>query len=322
MANMSRGPLDGYISAVPVMNSLSGPRGPDTRRAFLGTLLRAAGALGAGGLVAGVGCAPGESDAGSTTRRSPGPRPFGVQLYTVRDLMTRDPAGTLAAVAAIGYTEVEFAGYFGHEPERLRAVLTRFGLSSPGVHQPIEALRSTLDAVLGAAETLQHRYIVCPWVAEQDRTADGYRRLAADLDRIGTVCRDRGFQLAYHNHDFEFDPGVFSGTTPYDVLIAETDPVLVVMELDLFWITRVGRDPLSYFERHPGRFPLWHVKDMRDRNGAQAMVPVGEGEIDFARLFAAGDLAGLRHFFVEHDDPADPLASVRASYDYLDRILT
>jgi sugar phosphate isomerase/epimerase len=318
---MSSGAVRGYISAVPVMNSPSIPPGPDTRRAFVGALLRAAAALAAGGLTAGARCAPAESDTGGTTRPRKGTHAIGVQLYTVRDLMARDLPGTLAALAAIGYTEVEFAGYFGQEPAQLRTLLARLGLSAPGVHQPIDALRNTLDAVLSAAEALEHRYIVCPWLAESERTADGYRRLAADLDRIGKACRDRGFQLGYHNHEFEFDPGVFPGTTPYDVLLAETDPELVVMELDLFWITRGGRDPLSYFERYPGRFPLWHVKDMRDVAGAQEMVSVGQGDIDFARLFAAGERAGLKHLFVEHDNPADPLASVRASYEHLKRIL-
>lgn len=319
---MSRGAFGGYISDVPVINSLSIPPGLDTRRAFIGAVLRAAAALAAGGLTAGARCAPRESTSSGTARRRTDMRAIGLQLYTVRDLMARDLPGTLAAVAAIGYTEVEFAGYFGQEPAQLRALLARLGLSAPGVHQPIDALRNTLDAVLAAAEAIGHRYIVCPWLAESERTADGYRRLAADLDRIGKACHDRGFQLGYHNHDFEFDPGVFPGTTPYDVLLAETDPELVVMELDLFWITRGGRDPLSYFERHPGRFPLWHVKDMRDVGGAREMVAVGQGDIDFARLFAAGERAGLKHFFVEHDNPADPLASVRASYEHLERILS
>ncbi|MEX1187592.1 MAG: sugar phosphate isomerase/epimerase [Gemmatimonadaceae bacterium] len=303
------------------MNSPGIPSGPDTRRAFVGALLRAAAALAAGGLTAGAKCARREAEAGGTALLPAGTRAIGVQLYTVRDLMARDLPGTLAALAAIGYTEVEFAGYFGQEPAQLRALLARLGLAAPGVHQPLDALRNTLDAVLAAAEIIEHRYIVCPWLAESERTADGYRRLAADLDRIGRACRDRGFQLGYHNHDFEFDPGVFPGTTPYDVLLAETDPELVTMELDLFWITRGGRDPLWYFEHHPGRFPLWHVKDMRDVAGAREMVSVGQGDIDFGRLFAAGERAGLKHFFVEHDNPADSLASVRASYEHLRRIL-
>jgi sugar phosphate isomerase/epimerase len=235
--------------------------------------------------------------------------------------MEKDAAGTLAAVAALGYREVELVETFEQEPARLRAQLDAAGLSAPSAHHPIDALRRDLDRVLAAATTLGHRYVVCPWLAEDQRTAAHYRRLAADLGRIGRACRDRGLTLAYHNHEFEFDGTVFRGTTPYDVLLAETDPALVRMELDLYWVTHAGRDPLAYFDKHPGRFPLWHVKDIRDPRGAKTIVPVGEGAIDFARIFAAGERAGLRHFFVEHDNPADPLASLRAGYAHLRRLL-
>jgi len=148
--------------------------------------------------------------------------------------------------------------------------------------------------------------------------------VAADLNRAGEACRQRGMQMAYHNHDFEFaDLG--GGRTGYDILLAESDPALVQMELDLYWATKAGRDPVALFAAHPGRFPLCHVKDMREPRGAQTMAPVGEGGIDFARIFAQAEQAGLRHYFVEHDNaaeyPGGPLASVRTSYGALRRLL-
>lgn len=244
----------------------------------------------------------------------------GLQLYTVRTLMERDVEGTLRTVAGIGYREVEFAGYFGRPPAALRTTLDALGLRAPAAHIPLDTLRSTLPATLDAAATLGHTYLVCPYLVEADRTADGYRRLAAEFTRIGRACQQHGVRFAYHNHDFEFaDLG--GGHTGYDLLLAGSDPALVHFELDLFWATKAGRDPVALFAAHPGRFALCHVKDMRDPRGAQEMVAVGEGAIDFARIFARAREAGIRHYFVEHDNAADPLASVRTSYGALRRLL-
>ena len=263
--------------------------------------------------------AAGAGAAGAAATRVPG-----LQLYTVRSLMEQDVEGTLRTLAGIGYQEVEFAGYFNRTPAALRATLDAAGLRAPSAHIPLDALRASLPGVLAAAAALGHQYVVCPYTVDADRTADGYRRLAAEFTRIGQACRARGVQFAYHNHDFEFaDLG--GGRTGYDILLAESDPQLVQMELDLYWATKAGRDPVALFAANPGRFPLCHVKDLRDPRGTQAMAPVGEGTIDFARIFAAGGGAGLRHFFVEHDNAADypggALASVRTSYAALRRLL-
>ncbi|HUF25749.1 MAG TPA: sugar phosphate isomerase/epimerase [Gemmatimonadaceae bacterium] len=294
-----------------------------TRRAFLGaatTIL--------GGALVGVGAAcrrsadvARQATDGTTGigARSPSADAIGLQLYTVRTLMERDFEGTLAAVAGIGYREVEFAGYFGREPARLRATLDDLRLAAPSAHRPIEQFRTGLSPMLDEAEALGHRYLTCPWLAEGERTLDGYRRLAGEFNQWGAACRDRGMRFAYHNHEFEFAP--MGGTVPFDLLLAETDPALVAYELDLFWIIRAGRDPLEYFDRHKGRFPMWHVKDMRGIGSTHEMTAVGAGEIDFAGIFARAGDSGLEHFFVEHDQPADPLASVRNSYDHLRNLL-
>ncbi len=238
---------------------------------------------------------------------------IGVQLYTVRSLMAQDFSGTLEAVAAAGYETVEFAGYFDHSPEEVRDLLGRLGLAAPAAHISLDALREDLAGIIAMAQTVGHRYLIAPWLnPEQRASIDEYRKHAAFFNEIGTACNDAGLRFGWHNHDFEFAP--IDGTVPFDVLLDETDPELVDFEMDLFWTVKGGSDPLAYFERNPGRFALCHVKDMAADG---AMVDVGAGEIDFKAIFARSEQAGLEHYFVEHDTPADPLASIKASYDHL-----
>jgi len=248
-----------------------------------------------------------------------GSRPVGLQLYTVREEMRRDFAGTLERVAAIGYREVEFAGYFDHAPAEVRALLQRHGLQAPASHVPWERTGDGWPAALAEANAVGHRFVVIPWLPEDARrTLDDWRRVAERLNRAGAAARDAGLALGYHNHEFEFTP--IGGQVPYDVLLAETDPALVAFELDLYWTVRAGHDPLAYFTRHPNRFKLVHVKDSA---GApeHRMVDVGAGTIDFARILPAAARAGVVHYFVEHDQPADAMASVRASYAALSRLM-
>ncbi len=241
---------------------------------------------------------------------------IGVQLYTVRSLMQKDLPGTLEAVAGVGYDEVEFAGYFDHSPQEVRAVLERVGLEAPSTHVAIDALRQDLAGTIDTVRAVGHRYLVCPWLAPEERVSiELYKGHAALFNKVGKACREAGLRFGYHNHDFEFEP--IDGQVPFDVLLDETDPELVEFELDLFWITKGGQDPLRYFERYPGRFTLCHVKDMAEDG---QMVDVGAGRIDFAAIFARAEQAGLKHFFVEHDNPADPLASIAASHAHLEAL--
>lgn len=237
---------------------------------------------------------------------------IGVQLYTVRSLLKDDFEGTLARIAAIGYREVEFAGYYDRPATEIRRILDANGLTAPAAHIPIEAVRDNWAATLDDAETAGHRYLVVAWLAEADRASlADLERIAALFSKAALEARQRGVTFAYHNHDFEF--ALVEGRLPYDVLLEACDPA-VQFEMDLYWITKGGKDPLDYFRRWPGRFPLVHVKDMTSDG---RMVAVGEGAIDWIRIFAARDQAGIRHYFVEHDEPADPLESIRVSYEYL-----
>jgi len=253
---------------------------------------------------------------------------IGLQLYTVRDLMKRDFDGTLAKVAAIGYKEVEFAGYFDHSPKDVRAAVDRRGLTAPSAHIDYKSLGEKFPEVIEAAKVVGHEYLVNPWIEEEIRKQpDGWKHAAETFNRAGEACKKAGIQFAYHNHWFEFLP--VNGKLPYDLLLTECDPNLVKMELDLCWITVGGQDPLKYFDRYPGRFPLVHVKDVKrvppvTAGGAQDfgssmkdMTEVGSGIIDWKKIFAQSDKAGIKHYFVEHDNPKKPLESIKKSYDYL-----
>lgn len=244
--------------------------------------------------------------------------PVGLQLYTVRALMARDPEGALAVLAVAGVREVEFAGYFDRSPEVLRTLLDRHGLAAPSAHVPLPSTPAEWLPVFDAAEALGHRWLVIPWVGRDVRASlDGWRRLADALNDAGRRASAHNLRIAYHNHDFEF--AITDGAMAYDVFVERLDASLVDLELDLYWAVKAGQDPQRMVADRPGRFPLWHLKDAGPAP-QRAMMDVGAGAIDFAALFAAGEQAGLRHAFIEHDNPPDLMASVRASASALQQL--
>jgi sugar phosphate isomerase/epimerase len=228
--------------------------------------------------------------------------------------MAEDFDGTLERVAEIGYGEVEFAGYFDRTPAQVRATLDRVGLKAPATHLGIEQVRDNLDATIESARTIGIQWLVVPSLPGSMRNVDGYREAAAILNLAGERAKAAGIGVGFHNHDVEFRP--VDGRVPMDILIEETDPDLVTFELDLYWISRAGRDPLEYLNAHPGRFTMVHVKDM-DASDEMRMVDPGEGIIDFPAIHAARERAGIRHWFVEHDRPADAWQTARTGYAYV-----
>jgi len=255
----------------------------------------------------------------------------GLQLYTVRGAMKSDFDGTVAKVAQVGYTEVEFAGYFDHSPKDIRALLDKCGLTSPSCHVPYSTVTDKLAEQIEMSHVIGHKYIVCPWIDEKQRAEpDGYKRAAEAFDKAGEQTRKAGIQFAYHNHTFEFQPSAaLGGKLPYDFLLEATKPENVKMEMDLCWISVAGKDPIAYFNKYPGRFPLVHVKDMKSlpkgEEGPTAspdkemanMTEVGSGVIDWKHIFANSGNAGIQHYFVEHDFPKDPWVSITKSFEYL-----
>jgi sugar phosphate isomerase/epimerase len=251
-------------------------------------------------------------------------RQIGLQLYTVRDLLEKDFEGTLERVARIGYKKVEFAGYFNRTPEQVRAILDRLQLTSPSAHVGAQQMRQDAAAQIRSAKVIGQEYITIPsYPFPRGGGIDGWKQGAAELGQWGEKCRQAGLRLAYHNHAAEFAT-IDGGPTGYDVLLREVPANLVDFELDLYWATFAGQDPIALFAKHPGRFAMWHVKDLKLAGGTKTMAPVGRGTLDFKTIFAHAREAGMKHFFVEQDDAATTggsLASIQASYTYLRRLL-
>ncbi len=286
--------------------------GVSRRRLLQGLSAAAVGALSVPKLVSALTRAAERGD-GVTVRP-----PIGLQLYTVRGLMARDLEGTMAALAAAGVRDVEFAGYFDRQPAALRALLERHGMKAPAAHVPLPASLTAWTPVFDAAEALGHRWLVIPWVGNEVRASlDGWRRLADSLNEAGRLAHARNLRMAYHNHDFEF--AITDGSVAYEVFVERLDPATVDLELDLYWAVKAGQDPRRLFADRPGRFPLWHLKDAGPAP-ERTMTDVGAGTIDFTALFAAGAQAGLQHAFIEHDNASDPMTSVRVSVSALERL--
>lgn len=255
---------------------------------------------------------------------------IGVQLYTVRDQMKADFEGTIAKVAQIGYKEVEFAGYFDHTAQQVRAVVDKNGLSAVSTHIQYDELDAKFPSVIEDSKTIGVKYIVCPWIPEEVRKSpDIWKQAAAKFNHCGEQTKKAGIQFAYHNHWFEFLP--VNGKLPYDELLKECDANLVKMEMDLCWIAAAGGDPLKYFKLYPGRFPLVHVKDLKKipkvtEGGSQNfgdtvdLTAVGDGIIDWKKIFAQSDKAGIKHYIVEHDKPENAFESITKSYEYLSKL--
>jgi sugar phosphate isomerase/epimerase len=246
-------------------------------------------------------------------------KPIGLQLYTVRELFSRDPMATLEQVAAIGYREVEYGGggYDRMDHAALRATMDRLGLVAPSIHVGYEALLSDFDGWVRAAKTLGADTIVLPWLGDQHRSADGWKAALANFNPWAERLKAAGLGFAYHNHDFEFTVK-HGGRSMFDSLVAETDPALVDIELDLFWAVAAGEDPMAIIRQLPGRIYAYHVKD---RTADGTMTSVGEGTIDFADIFTLNDTAGVKHFYVENDQsPAPYLPDIQTSFAALSRL--
>ena len=262
---------------------------------------------------------------------------IGLQLYTVRDAMQKDPMGTLARVAQIGFNSVEAATYtgtqkfYGMSAKEFAAALKKNGLIIPSAHYRLgeekvngEVQKGTMlngwEKAAEDAATVGIKYMVCAYLSEAERGGlDHYKYVADQLNKAGEICRKSGIQLCYHNHDFEFVAQ--EGKLPFDILVNNTDKGLLKLELDLYWVAKAGRDPITLFNQHPGRFPLWHVKDM-DNTPNKAFTEVGNGVINFKKIFTQANKAGMQYFFVEQDrTPGSPFDSITKSITYIKKNL-
>ncbi len=254
---------------------------------------------------------------------------IGIQLYSLRDIIDKDVKGIIGKIAEIGYKQVETFGYtkksgfWGLDAQSFSELLKQNGLNSPSGHfdfgNYMQSNKSTqIYDYIEAANILGSKYITVPYLQPAlTKTADDFKTVAERLNEAAKICKNNGLKLAYHNHDFEFK-GI-GDTNGYEILLNETDQDLVDFELDLYWVKRSSKDPIKIFETHPGRFKLWHVKDM-DKTNNDLNTELGSGMIDFKSIFSAAKLAGVTNYFVEHETNYNPniIGSVETSFKYLE----
>lgn len=241
----------------------------------------------------------------------------GIQLYTLRDVMGVDPAAVLHRLSEIGYKEVETFSYHGQSPAGFRAMLDDAGLKAPAAHVGYTSLRDDIDHVIEAAEILGHQYVILAHPGALPHSSlEDYRAIGDFLSTVGRRMSDAGIRFGYHNHGFEFEP--IDGQIPFFVMMDHADSDHVVIELDLYWAVDGGVDPVQVIERYPGRVHAYHIKD---RSAAGEMVDVGDGAIDFRGIFQFNSMAGLRHAFLEHDNPSDSIETAHKGYAALSELL-
>ena len=255
----------------------------------------------------------------------------GLQLYTLRDQLPKDVKGVIAKVAQAGYKEVETFGYskkgghWGLSTKEFKSLLSSHGLTTPSGHYGMDQLlgEDKWDDVKDYIETakiLGQEYVTCPYVNEKFRkTPDDFKRIAEKLNKAAELCKKSGLKLAYHNHNFEFEP--VNGTMLYNVLLKETNPALVHFEMDLYWVVRAGQDPVKWMRENPHRITMVHVKDM-DKAEPNLNTEVGKGSIDFKRIVAEAKKIGVKHYIMEQENfKIDPYTSITESCKYMKNTL-
>jgi sugar phosphate isomerase/epimerase len=251
---------------------------------------------------------------------------IGLQLYTVRSEIGKDVKGTVAKVASIGYNSVELFGYgkgkfFGLTPEEFSAVIKDNGLVTPSGHYVMNDFltkgdEDQLKSTVADAAKMGHTFFTIPYLADTMRTSlDDYKKLAEKLNKAGEAAKASGMKLAYHNHDFEFKD--WGGETGFDVFTKETDSSLVNFEMDIYWVTKAGKNPADLIAKYPGRIKMWHVKDM-DSSPEKFFTEVGSGVIDYKSIFKLKKESGMEFFFVEQDQTRIPVFdSITKSFTYI-----
>lgn len=239
----------------------------------------------------------------------------GLQLYSIRDAMTADVAGTLKKVSDLGYKNLELANYadgkfYGFAPIEFKKMVSDLGMDILSSHTQVEAAGITMDNAQKMADDhaeLGVKYCVQPWINDVDRNIETYKKMIADWNEVGKIMKGVGIQFAYHNHNFEF--ANVDGIVPYyDIFLAEMDADLITMELDMYWATKAGQDPVEMFNKYPGRFQLFHFKDMAEKSEPffdvvkDDITSVGAGLIDFKKIYDARETAGMKYLFVEDDN--------------------
>ncbi|MFC4162786.1 sugar phosphate isomerase/epimerase family protein [Epilithonimonas zeae] len=253
-------------------------------------------------------------------------KPLAIQLYTIRDAVAANLEKALERLAQLGFKQLEIYGYdgkfFGKTRSEFLSIMKNLGLEVISSHHTTGIIHNSRGTLLNDWEKsvedlhfIGSKYMVCSYLFDEERSSEQYKKLPELLNKSGEVTNKTGIDFAYHNHDFEFEK--FEDKTVYDFILENTDSDLVKMELDLYWISKAGFNPLDYFERYPKRFPLWHVKNMKA--GSQDFAEIGNGTIDFKSIFEAKEKAGLKYWFLEQDSSdKDIFESIKISKNYID----
>ena len=295
--------------------------------------LSAAGTLGAI-IMSQNACRSGVKPTPETKAADPKDFGLGLQLYTIRDAMATDVRGSLKKVSDAGYKYIELAGYknslfYGFEAGEFKKIVNDLNMEILSSHTEVEAQGITLENAKKMADDhakLGVKYCIQPWVVEEARTTvASYQKMVAEWNKVGSIMKESGIQFGYHNHNFEFS--TVEGKVPfYDIFMPELDKELVTMELDLFWSTKAGQDPVEIINKYPGRFQLFHMKDMYTNEapfytteGVSDFAPVGAGVIDFKRILAVKETAGMKYLIVEQDSTKDgkPFDAIQTSVNNL-----
>ena len=241
----------------------------------------------------------------------------GLALYTIRDAMGMDPAGALAVAAEIGYNWVEAADhrdgkFYGMQPKEFGKLVQKNGMVALSSHSGLNP--ENYESMIDDAAAAGMKYIILPSLpGDWSSSIDGYQRAADFFNKAGERSRKAGIRFGFHNHQVEFQE--INGRVPYEILLIQTDPKLVIFEVDLAWITAAGKDPVAYFRNYPGRFEVWHMKDLTPEKQDATL---GEGIIDFKPILAEARTAGMKYWFLEQDHcrTHTPMESIRISRDY------
>ncbi|MDR6786372.1 sugar phosphate isomerase/epimerase [Pedobacter africanus] len=256
----------------------------------------------------------------------------GIQLYSLREQIPHDVKGVVEKVAKAGYKEVETYGYsakdgyWGMDAKAFKGLLTANGLKSPSGHFGIDDFVSSgniepLKPLIEGAAAIGNHYFTIAYLGEPIRKSlEDYKKVTARLNEAAELVKQSGLKLAYHNHDFEFKP-YEGGATGYELMLNGTDKNLVSFEMDLYWVVRSGNDPVALFNKYPGRFVMWHVKDM-DKANHSLNTEIGTGTIDFKNIYKHAKQSGLEHLIVEQENyKKDAFVSIKESFDYVNREL-
>ena len=241
---------------------------------------------------------------------------FGVQLYSFRDEMAKDALGTLKQIAAIGIKEIESARsakghYYGLSPQDMKKACEDLGMSLKSGHVALDDnFQQTMEEAVASGQP----YLICSSMPSRGQTLDNYKKVAEAFNKAGEDCKKLGLKFGYHNHEYEFESD--NGEVLYDVLMDHTDAELVHMELDLGWVIVAGKSPLDYFKKYPGRFPLWHLKDMD--MAKKESTEFGKGALDIKTMMQNQEASGVKHIFIEQEEYAStPLESMKHNMEFL-----